>query len=92
MRIYRVRLVDGRERLVAADRVTGNEMSTTFEVRSQDQWQIVLHLPADGIASVARRITEVDGRWTWVRTDPEQRLRAPRNGVAAAEEVESTRG
>lgn len=92
MRIYRVRLADGRERQIAADRVTADATSTTFEVRTQGRWEIVLHLPTVGIESIARRITEVDGRWTWVKTDP---LNAPETrgtGMSAPAGIEAVRG
>lgn len=91
MRIYRVRLADGRERQIAADRVTGDAMSTTFEIRTQGRWEIVLHLPTVGIESIARRITEVDGRWTWVKTDP---LKTGSDGtpISAPAGIEAVRG
>jgi hypothetical protein len=77
MRIYRVRTVEGDERQIAADRVIADATTTCFEVRGTGRWEKVLGLPSGRIESVARRVTEVDGRGTWVRTEPTRVLGSP---------------
>lgn len=74
MSMFRARRHDGTERTVHADRVLTDSLHTIFEVRAAQDWQVVLALPTDTVAAVQRRITEVDGRWSWVVERPQHTL------------------
>lgn len=83
MRIYRIHSADGREQTIAADRVVADGTSTRLEVRDGREWQVVVQVPSAGIASIALRVTEIDGSWSWVRTEPEPEPEVRVSGHAA---------
>lgn len=72
MRLFKVRLADGSEHEVRADRAVADAAFVSFQVRSNDRWEVVLQLDTASIVSLTRRLTEVDGDWLWVPTDPQR--------------------
>lgn len=86
MRFFRVHLTDGLEHEVWADRAVADPASTCFQVRAHDRWDVVLRVPTDRIASLTRRLTEVQGAWLWVPTQPQPAsLPLPADAVPAPE-------
>lgn len=74
MPTYRVQTRDGAERTVWADRVIADWAQTAFERRSEGQWETVLVVPNRQVAGVFRRVTEAEGRPSWVTERPQQAL------------------
>ena len=63
---YRVKTTDGSLTTVQAHRVVMRDGETTFERRTKDSWRQQLSLSNHDIETVQRRVSEIDGRWTWV--------------------------
>ncbi|MGJ7442899.1 hypothetical protein [Aquipuribacter sp. MA13-13] len=61
---------DGSLTTVQAHRVVVRDGATTFEHRTRDSWHPELSVRNHDIDTVQRRVSEIDGRWTWVLEQP----------------------
>ncbi|MGH8869008.1 MAG: hypothetical protein ACRDYU_13565 [Actinomycetes bacterium] len=75
MPLFRLRTHDGAEQTVQANRVVSDATATRFERPSAGAWAAVLEVPTDDVSAIARRITEFDGRWTWITERPQDVVR-----------------
>lgn len=67
---FRVRLVDGGERTVVAQRVVTDHDSIVFENRGADAWTVIHEVPHTQVDIVQRRVVEFSGMARWITERP----------------------
>lgn len=67
---FKVRLVDGAERTVVAQRVVTNHGSIVFENRDADAWTVIHEVPHAQVDSLQRRVVEFSGMARWITERP----------------------
>lgn len=67
---YRIRLVDGAERTVIAQRVIHDHDAFVFESRGGQVWTVVDEYAIDDVDLVQRRVVEFSGMARWITERP----------------------
>ena len=67
---YKVRLLDGAERTVVAQRVVSNQNLLEFQTRGQGAWRVVHQVANEDVDVIQRRVVEYSGMARWITDRP----------------------
>lgn len=67
---YKVRLRDGAERTVVAQRVVSNQDLLVFQTRGEGAWRVVDQVANEDVDVIQRRVVEHSGMARWITERP----------------------
>ena len=73
---YKVRLLDGAERTVVAQRVVSDQDVLVFETRGGGAWTVVDQVANNDVDVIQRRVVEYSGMARWITERPAAGTRA----------------
>ncbi|HEX5997536.1 MAG TPA: hypothetical protein VFY84_20550 [Jiangellales bacterium] len=67
---FKVRLLDGAERTVVAQRVVSSQDLLVFQTRGDDAWRVVDQVANEDVDVIQRRVVEYSGMTRWITERP----------------------